>query len=342
MCSVCDVPLLISISIDGKLQTGNLTVTNFSISESKTPDEDKALAASAFVQYSGAIPAEVNLPPIALSILVPGCTNDDSLLMLADATSPSIHVTPQEDLALNVTAFVRRLSEPLLQPCSMSQRSPLDSLLQDYIHGQDTTVFVRASDSPNPLTPSWLTELVSGITIGIPFPGHSLGHLVKNFSMTDVHFSLPDFLAKPGSPESQPKISADVKALVTLPKEMDFNFDVHRMRANADVFFRAKKLGVLDLRKWHSAKSRHIKEVDGNVLGLEIESSIRNAPLNITDDKVFTDVIKALLTSQETLNLTVNADVDVELSTMLGTFVVREIPASGEVPVKRKPSVSVF
>jgi len=280
------------------------------------------------------------IPPVAWSIYVTGCAADDSSILLADSTTPALRIIPEQNLVVNVTAYVHRLSEALLRPCPRSARSPLDTLLKSYIQGENTTVFVQASKTPDRNTPAWLTKLINDFTVAVPFPGHSLGDLIKNFSMTDVHFSLPSFFAEPGSPDAQPKISANVKALVAVPKEMDFKIDVSRIRATADVFYESKKLGELDLHQWRQAKSRNIKESDKEGTALEIESSVKNAPLNITDDAVFTNVIKALLTNDKNLELSVDADVDVELETTLGTFVIREIPASGAVPVKRKPSVS--
>ena len=78
--------------------------------------------------------------------------------------------------------------------------------------------------------------------------------------MNDVHFSLPDFFAEPDTPEAQPRISAQVKALIDLPDEMNFHVDVDRIRSTADVFYRKKKLGVLDISKWHKAQSEEIRE----------------------------------------------------------------------------------
>lgn len=321
---------------------GNFSINHFGIKETGGTGKKSSLAATASITLNADFPFAAMIPAVALSIYVNGCVgdDDDSSILLAESTTPALHVTPEENLVVNVTAYVRRLSEALLQPCPQSQRSPLDTLLKSYIQGEDTTVFVRASETPAPNTPAWLTKLITDFTIAVPFPGHSLGDLIKNFSMTDVQFSLPSFFAEPGSSDAQPRISANVKALVAVPREMDFQIDVSRIRATADVFYESKKLGELDLRQWRQAKSHNIKEVDEEGTALEIESSVKNAPLNITDDVVFTNVIKALLTSDKSMELSVDADVDVELETTLGTFVIREIPASGAVPVKRKPSVS--
>ena len=62
--------------------------------------------------------------------------------------------------------------------------------------------------------------------------------------MDDVHFSLPNPMAEPGSPEANPRISAKVEVIANLPEEMNFPVSVPRIRANADVYFENQKLGV--------------------------------------------------------------------------------------------------
>jgi hypothetical protein len=109
---------------------------------------------------------------------------------------------------------------------------------------------------------------------------------------------------------------------------------VTRVRANADVFYKKEKLGVLNLHKWQAAESERIEPKDGEGAAIKIQSRINNAPLNITDEDVFYDVISALFLGDGVM-LKIQAVVDIEVSTVLGKLVIKGMPAEGVVPVKR-------
>lgn len=299
------------------------------------PDFQKGMAADVSLEVKNKYPVDFTIPPLGFAIFVDGCSPDDDFIQVADATTGDVHIQPSENLALNVTGIVRRLPKSLTQACPGTHESPLDTLLGDYIHGNETTMYVCGSDSPSQATPKWITDLISDITVPIPFPGHTFGHLIRNFSLADTHFGLPDPFADPNSPESDPRISATVKALIALPEEMNFNITVGRVRADADVFYKGAKLGVLKLDKWQAAKSTRVASGPEGEPQLLIESLIKDAPLHITDDDLFTDVMQALVFGRKTIYLSIKADVDVELETALGGMAVRKIPAQGSVPVKR-------
>ncbi len=280
-------------------------------------------------------PIKFTVPPLGFDILVPNCGPDEPYILLADATTGKIRVQPKQKVDVAVSGIVRQLPDTLTTTCPNSQSSPLDLLLGDYIHGMETTIYVRGSNAPSPETPSWITDLIKGVVVPLPFPGHSFDNLIKEFSLEGVRFGLPDPVADPGTPDAQAKLSASVKALVGLPKEMNFPIDVARVRADADVFYRGKQLGHLDLRRWQKANSTRVEAHDDEAAALAVESHVKDAPLQITDDDVFTEVVQALVFGGERVVLGIKADVDVETETALGKFVVREIPAEGKVFVKR-------
>ena len=260
--------------------------------------------------------------------------------MLADARTQSLRVHPKEDVLVNATGFVNRLPEAFLAACPGQLDSPFDNLLGDYIHGREATLYVSGSRSPPKSTPQWISDLAYGVTVPVSFTGRPFGNLIKNFSMTDVRFSLPDFFAEPDTPDAQPKISAQIKALIGLPDEMNFHVDVNKIRSTADVFYHKKKLGVLDLSRWHNANSTEVRSPSEDHPDLVITSHIEKAPLQITDEDVFQDLVNALLTGRNTINLEVKAAVDVQMITPLGPLAVRQIPAKGNVPVKRTAILS--
>ena len=291
------------------------------------------MVAKASVSIMNDYPVQFDVPPLHFDILVPNCLPDETYLQLGEARTETAHIVPKELVTVKVTGMIQQLPNSLTTACPGSNSSPLDSLLGDYLEGKDTTIFVRGGSEQDPLTPGWITSLIKDTTVALPLPGHPFDNLIRNFSLADVHFALPDPLADPNTPGSQPKISATVKALVGLPKEMNFNLDVDRVKADADVYYHDKKLGKLDLHKWQMARTSKVNDT-GRGLALLIESEVNNAPLQITDDDLFTEVIETLLFGGKGVVLGVKAAVDVHTVTVLGEFVVREVPATGGVFVK--------
>ena len=279
-------------------------------------------------------PVDFEVPSLRFDILIPGCFNGDNVVF-ADATASSTKVKPKQDVNVNVSGFVRKLPETLITACPGTQRSPIDQVLSSYIKGDDTTIYVRGSKDPLPDTPAWLTALMNDVTVPLPFPGHTFQGLIRNFSLADVHFGLPDPFAAPTSPKSHPRLSAVVKALIGLPEEIKFPIDVGRVRADSDVFYHKKKLGNLDLSDWQHANSTRTELKGEDIEGLLVQSIVKDAPLDVTDDDVLADVVQALVFGGKPVVLSVMAKVDVETQTALGRFVVRDVPAEGQVFVKR-------
>ncbi|KAF7913110.1 uncharacterized protein EAE98_011661 [Botrytis deweyae] len=309
----------------------NITRLNFKeIPLSK--DGHRGMAAEVSLSLVNSYPIRLSIPPMRFDILVSNCAADEPHIQLADATTDDIMIEPYSDVTLDVAGIVRDLPESLLQTCPNSHSSPLDLLLSDYIHGNDTTIFVRGSNAPSPETPDWITQIISSVTVPVPFPGHTFDQLIKNFSLTNTDFSLPGPFAEPGTPESNPRISGDIMVLAALPKEMNFSLDVSKVRAKADVFYKGDKLGVLNLQKWQEARSKRVN--DKGDASLKIESHIKNAPLEITDEDVFGDLVADYYLGGKAVSLKIDALVEVEISTVLGDFIIKDLPAEGVVPLK--------
>jgi hypothetical protein len=280
------------------------------------------MAAEAMLTVENDYPISLSIPPLDFDILVANCAAVDPYITLAEASTKPINVQPKSDIEVNVGGIVRELPNSLTKPCPSTELSPLDKLLSEYINGADAMIYVRGSKNPSSKTPPWISDFLSTITIPIPFPGRNFDDLVKNFTLKDVHFGLPDPFAEPNSPESNPRISGNIIVLAALPKEMNFSIDVSQIRATADVFHEGKKLGVLDLKKWQKAHSKKIDATDETNAMLEVQSEIKDAPLNITDQDVFSDVAQKILLG-DGVTLDVKALVDVEVQTVLGSLIVK-------------------
>ena len=310
-------------------------ITKLNFHEVKLPGSERGMAADVSLTLSNQYPVTLTIPRLGFDILVPNCSPEQSYILLANATTRQIQVSPKEDVKVSVSGIVRELPEVLTTVCPNTQTSPLDTLLGQYISGLETTIFVRGAKAPSSDTPSWISELINSVVVPLPFPGRSFDGLIRDFSLDDVHLSLPDPFAEPDAPEGQPKISATVKAEVNLPKEMNFPIAVSRVRADAIVYYHDKKLGLLDLREWQAANSTRVEAHGDEPAGLAVESVVKDAPLKITDDDLFAEMVQALIFSGKHLTLGVKAKVDVETETALGKFIVRDLPAEGKVPIKR-------
>ncbi|KAI9701591.1 MAG: hypothetical protein M1836_001647 [Candelina mexicana] len=309
-------------------------ITKMSFYEVPLPDKQKAMAAEVSLTMSNPYPVKFTIPPLGFDILVANCAPDDPYILLADATTDVVDVEPREDISVDVGGIVHHLPDVLTTTCPDSQSSPLDMLLAEYIHGEETTVYIRGSSNPTPGTPAWVSDLASSITVPVPFPGHTFDGLIRNFSLADVHVGLPDPLAEPQTPGSKPKLSATVKALITLPREMGFPIVVSRVRADAEVSYHGAKLGNLDLSKWQKANSTRTQNKNNEAPELAVSSIVKNATLDVTDNDVFREVVQALVFGGKSIILSIKAEVDVEVETALGSLIIRNIPTRGKVPIK--------
>ncbi len=293
------------------------------------------MAAEVSLSTFNRYPVQLDVPELGFEILVPNCNALDPFILVADALTSPVAVRPESDVVIDVHGIVRELPEPLTTICPDSESSPLDLLLRRYLNGQAATVFVRGKKESSSGAPDWIGEVISSVTVPVPFPGRTFDKLIRDFSLTDVHFTLPDSTAEPGDPNADPKVSGTIVVTAALPSEMNFNLNVTSIRATADVFYRDNKLGELNLRKWQPANSTRIEPDENHEALLKIQSRIRDAPLNITDGDVLSAVIQALLFGGEKVVLDIKALVGVKVQTVLGELTLKDVPAEGKVPVKR-------
>lgn len=271
-------------------------------------------------------PVRLQIPTIAFDVLVPNCRPEQHLLRLANAATSIIEIEPERDVRVAVEGLVTEISNELLTPCNKNRPSPLDVILGKYIHGEDINILVRGSKKTVGDTPAWVSEIISSVTVPVPFPGHKFDDAIRSFTLDKVHFGLPNPFADPGSPEADYRVSGDIDVVAALPKEMNLAMNVSQVRANADVYYKGDKLGYLDLNKWQGASSRRIDATPQESAGIRIISQIRDAPLKITDEDVFSDMMGEYLVGGKTLMLAIKALVDVKVNTVLGEFIIRELP----------------
>ncbi|GMG05528.1 unnamed protein product [Aspergillus oryzae var. brunneus] len=327
----------LTMYVEGDFPTlPKVNVTKFNVHDTDTPGHNGAMEVDASVAALVDSPFGLSIPPLGFEVLVPNCSPGDPYISVADVTTKGFPIHPGQPTSIDVAGIVQSLSDDLTKACPGKKKSPLDLLVKSYMQGLQTTVYVRGADFPSLGTPEWVVDILKTVTVPLAFTGHALDNLVKNFTMTDVHFDMPNPLAEPDTPESQPRVSALVNVLIGLPEQLNLlHLDVPHVRANSDIYYHGKKLGVLNLQEWQPANSTLLENVDG-APALLVNFSMKHVPLQVTDGDVLSDILQALLFEGEPVRLTVAASVDAEVSTGLGTYAVRGIPAEGAVNVKRE------
>ena len=277
-------------------------------------------------------PVALTIPPLGFEVMVPNCSPGDPYILVADAKTSEIQVRPGGATSVNVQGLMKQLPDELTATCPDEEGSPLDFLVSSYMRGDKTTVYVRGADAPSSETPGWIVDFLRSVTVPLDFTGGAFDDLIKNFTMSDTKFSLPDPFAEPGTPEAQLTVSGLVKVLINLPEQMNFHVDVPKVRAFAHVFYEGKQLGLLNMDKWQDANSTLVEDLDGSS-ALLVESPIEDAPLEVTDSDLLAQIAQEMLFGSGSVVLHVAAIVDTKVSTGLGRFAVRGIPADGDVPV---------
>ncbi|WEW55461.1 hypothetical protein PRK78_000892 [Emydomyces testavorans] len=312
----------------------DFNITKLNVHEFQLPQNRKAIAADISIHVKNEYAVEAVVPALTFQILVPNCIPGDDYILIGNATSDPIKIEPRKAIAASVTGFVYEVPDALTAICPGKRSSPLDLLLQSYIKGLGASVYVRGGTFPSDSLPSWLESLLHSITVPVSIPSKGLSNLVKRFSMSRVHFYLPEAFAEPNTPEAQPRVSALVQAVVGLPGEMNVPLNISRIRTVANVYYRGERLGYIDLQKWQNATVHRITDEPEHSPALLVEFDIKKAPLQIVNEDVFANAIKKVILDHESISLHVEAKMAAEMDTVLGQFIIRDIPASGNITVK--------
>jgi hypothetical protein len=310
-------------------------VLKLNVHENPLTPEDPGVAVEVSVGVSNDYALSMTIPPLGFDILVPNCLPAEPYILVAKTTTDVVNIQPAKPAIVNAGGIIKRLPSELTKACPGKKDSPLDQIISGYIKEHQATIYVRGADAPSQETPTWMVDLLKSVTVPVPVTGHDFGQMIKNFSMSDVHFSMPDPFAEPDSPDAQPRVSALVEVMVDLPKEMNFDVDIPRVRADVDVFYHGTKFGFLDLSKWQHSNATRINDTSSDDPLLLVTFAIKDGPLQVTDSDVFSEVVQSLLFGGQSVKLDLQALVDGKIATTLGQFVIREIPAEGRIEVNR-------
>lgn len=298
----------------------------------------KAIEADVSLTLHNDYPLTIDVPSLAFEVLVPNCDSSLPLIGVAEAVTNLIHVRAKDDVKAEAKGVVREIPESLTRACPHSASSPLDQFMNRYLNGEDAQILVRGKKANDSDTPEWISNILESITVPLEFPGRSFDNFIRNFSLTDVDFKLPNPFADANDPDGSPRVSGTAEVLAALPPELNIDLGVDSIRTTADLFYEERKLGILYLDHWEKANSTKVQNDTSDETLLSITSRVVDVPLNITDSDVFSEVMQKMLFGDEDFELAVSATVDVKVSTVLGILIVKNVPAEGKIPVKRSSS----
>ncbi|POS86060.1 hypothetical protein EPUL_003745 [Erysiphe pulchra] len=237
-----------------------------------------AIDASVFIDYNQII--ELDIPALRFEILVQGC-GVGNFIQLISIRTDFTHLYPRLGSLFQVKGIITELPQPLLQTCPESELSPLENLISNYVHGNNVTVLIRGSNSPSQRVPDWISEIFSKIRVPLTLPSHKYHGLIRNFTISDINFKLPDLFAEPDSDKASPKLSGHLEAIADIPKEINFNMSVSQARASVDVLYKESKFGELDLHEWQKVNSharRPLRFRENVSVGLEEQNIFDDIP----------------------------------------------------------------
>ncbi|KAF5019188.1 hypothetical protein F66182_8816 [Fusarium sp. NRRL 66182] len=297
----------------------------------------KVIEADVSLKAHNAYPVSFQVPSLGFEVLVPNCDSSLASISVADAITDPVNIHAKADVQADARGIIRDIPESLTKACPHSKSSPLDNFMDRYLRGEDAKVFVKGKKLNDTDTPEWISDILESITVPVDFPGRSFDNFIRNFSLTDVDFKLPDPFADVDDPEGEPRVSGTAQVMAALPPELNVELGVDKLRANADLFYEKRKMGELNLYEWQKADSTRVQDDKNEEALLNITSRLVDVPLTITDGDVFSKVMQKLLFGGGDITLDIKAEVDVRVATVLGILTVKKVPAEGKIPVNGFP-----
>jgi len=303
----------------------DFTVTHFDVAD--VPDEGTVVTASASV--INVYPVIVDIPSLALSLIVPGCTPSDRI-RVTDAIAAPLSIRPGKNITINIRTAVSSLPAELSTPCGDEGPSPLDALMQTILDpDQNATVFIAASREMKTL-PEWLTRILSSVAIPIPIPRiHSnTSDLVSSIRCSEMKISFPSPWAPPDVPAGKPRISGVIEAVILPPKQLEkVAVNVTALRTDVYLSDEGDKFGRIVVPVWNPAVTERRKK-------LHIKTRVAEVPIEVLDPIIFQRVMGKVVRGNGNVTIGVDGTVDAKATVLIGDFTIRGIPVHGDVDVE--------
>jgi hypothetical protein len=285
----------------------------FNISQLDVKDgKSKGLTGSALLKVLLQSPVDLDVPSISVDVLIDGCERDK--ILLATGHNAPLHLdTKAKSIQVRAMGKVEHLPKEAMVMCQETRRSPLDRLMQQYLAGNETRVYVRGS-APMPGDSSWLQRIASRVMLPIDLPGSQTDQFARDIELADVKFNIGGFFR-----QEKPKISGNIKATIDIPEGIDVKVDINSVKLLADLIFKGRKFATMASPDWSPASSTFVETTE-----LHVQAQLRDVPVTITDNDVFSSVVSALLGGNVLMD--VAGTVDVKVRTGLGELQPRGLP----------------
>lgn len=278
------------------------------------------------------------IPKLYWDLHLPGC-NDDEYLYVARASNHPLDVQPYTNNLLNVDSLIHTLPSGLNKKCSHSNHTLLDTAAQLYLSGESIDIMVQGSSYQHKDIPRWISNILPLLQIHVPFKRSSTDQkLIQELQFSKFVMKLPSPARNPLlKPKELPKLSAHIKATILPPTELNLTeslaLAVTESRGLADLYSKSQKFAVVDIRDWMPCETSTSRSPDTGNLLYVVDFNLENAPMNVTDESVFSEVAKQIILTGSA-PVTLKAQVDAGLYTPLGTFVFSDIHIEGETTVR--------
>ncbi|KAI5778198.1 hypothetical protein EDC01DRAFT_622872 [Geopyxis carbonaria] len=305
-------------------------INNFHVSEVSLHGKS-IISASAAVILENPFGLELQIPLLGFSVSLPGC-KPLRRLKFANVSTQELTITPNTDVEVQVSAMIESIPNELTDVCPGILLSPMDLFVGTYLLGDPAMVYVTGDALPmDGDSPTWLAKLLHGITFPVLITGHPMDNMIRSFDLSQVSLKLPPPTAHPDSPEALPYMNATVEVLVTVPDQINISFSITRLRVRTVISYKKKPFGWFDSKRWIEVKTT----LYGGTLGAK--GTLRDLPINITNYDVFESVVQELILGNEKPYLEISGNADVDTTTGLGNYVIRDIPISGNIILDHIP-----
>lgn len=289
-------------------------ITAFAIQDSR----EVGVVGQASLEAELQLPISARIPSVQVQVSIEGCDGDIIPIALAKNLPFEIR-RGDARIAVSAVGECREIPPEALKKCSAaSPQSPVDSAMQNFLAGNATTVQISGVNSTE--QDSWLQRLLAQITIPVDIPGSQSDQLARDIQLTDVKFNLPSLIGGSG----KPKISGKVRGTIDIPSDVDVGLKVDSVHVLADLLYKKKKFATIESPGWSPASSKLLSDAKE----LKVEVVLRDAPVTITNQDVFSSVISQLLGGNTLVDVIGTGDVKV--ATALGDLEAHELPIEAE------------
>ena len=281
------------------------------------------------------LPVSFSVPELQWLALLEGC-QPDQLIPVADVTSAALGVESGRDIEAGIKAHIQTIDSALTQICEPSGKSPVDSLIASAIAGDDVVAYARGM--PLDTMPDWINDLLTKYTLPIilPVPPVNTTDMLREINVEDVKVSLPSPFTPPGQARDSVTVSGTVIAAVDVPDLLrSVNANVSHIKADIYLYDEHEQFGRLLVDEWvpaNTTSSHHGKR-------RSIRARAERIPVGITNTTVFKRVLRKAIGLEDSpdgtqVKVQLDGTCTANASFALGSFVIRDIPVSGEVSLE--------